>query len=145
MARLKVIGRLVDPNYGEDLEGELFESYADAADKLKERYRRGHWVECEKVSPDGELTRAYYPAITPEARLDLWRLPEYLWYTRSQLLSLKEVPFHVSEFSDYDPDRIAWIGSRGGSPVRTSSEYNEQRERRVAIEVEAAGSVMHRV
>ena len=146
MARkLRYIGSFRDVSYGVDYDGELFESIADAKRALEERYVANGHRQLRYLATTGEEDWHFYPAVTPEAHILIWPLPEPI-----TLDALEE----AREAGDYDrlPDGavlmegcaeiVVWIGRRHAVRHGSLDEHADVERLRKGADVREAGSIV---
>lgn len=145
MARnLRYIGSFRDVNYGVDMDGELFESIAQAKRALLDRYTANGGRQLDRLNTDGTVERSLYPAVTPEAHILLWPLPEEEQVTADQLRELAPEWGGIRGKLIME-DRAAvvvWIGRRHAVRHGSRDEHDEVERIRKGADVREAGSIV---
>ena len=139
MARIRYLASYRDVSYGIDREGEVFESLAEAQTALYERYATHAARQLRIVRPTGEVEEQFFPAVTPEARLMLWRLDPQ---DQVDVADLPTQEIDANEYMSNLCDRVVWIGRRHAVRVGMPSDFVEVERRRKGADVREAGSVV---
>jgi hypothetical protein len=145
MARLRYIGSFRDVSYGADFDGELFESIVDAKRALEDRYIANGGRTLRYLATTGEEDWHFYPAVTPEAYILLWPLPEP---------TTQDALDEAREAGDYDrlpngavlmedhAEIVVWIGRRHAVRHGSPEQHEEVERIRKGADVREAGSIV---
>lgn len=140
MARnLRYIGSFRDVNYGVDMDGELFESIAQAKRALFDRYTANGGRQLERLNTDGTVERSLYPTVTPEAHILLWPLPEE---DRVAAVDLPTQGIKGPALMEGRATIHVWIGRRNAARHGTPEEHEDVERIRKGADVREAGSIV---